>query len=113
MYGTIARVTVKKDSVARLLALGKEWDERERVRARGYIGSEVLWEDAEEGRACLITRFDTKESYWANARTPEQDTFYQRLRACLEADPEWIDGVFEPWDTPFAKMPAWSRKFTS
>jgi antibiotic biosynthesis monooxygenase (ABM) superfamily enzyme len=109
MYGTIARVKVKKDSVAALIALGKEWDERERVRAKGYIGSEILWQDAGEGRACLITRFATKDDYWKNARSPEQDAFYQKMRACLEEDPEWIDGTFNQWDTPFGTVPAWTE----
>src|SRR5688500_3205774 len=53
MYGTIARLKVRKDRIREFLALGKEWDDRERKRALGYIGGEILWEDSEEGRACM------------------------------------------------------------
>jgi len=113
VYGTIARVKVKRDSVATLVALGKEWDELERMRAKGYIGWEILWQDAGEGRACFITRFATKDDYWKNARSPEQDAFFQTFRACLEEDPEWLDGTFNQWDTPFGMMPAWTESAKS
>jgi len=39
-----------------------------------------------------IAVFDSKESYRANAEDPEQDAFYQRWRALMDADPEWNDG---------------------
>ncbi|HET7699727.1 MAG TPA: hypothetical protein VFM06_02535, partial [Candidatus Limnocylindria bacterium] len=83
MYGTIARLKVRKDKLREFFALGKEWDDRERKRALGYVGSEILWEDREEGRACLVVHFTSRESYAKNADSPEQDAFYQRMRACL------------------------------
>jgi len=45
-----------------------------------------------------------------NARSPEQNAFFLRFRACLEADPEWTDGEFHAWDTPFPQPPSWSTK---
>ncbi|MDO8506930.1 MAG: hypothetical protein Q7S41_04885 [Candidatus Limnocylindria bacterium] len=62
------------------LALGREWDERERVRADGYISSQIFWDDKEEGRAIMITHFGSKEQYWKNANSPEQDAFFLRMR---------------------------------
>jgi quinol monooxygenase YgiN len=108
MYGTIARMKVRKDRIREFLALGKEWDDRERKRALGYIGGEIMWEDKEEGRVCMIVHFTSPESYIENANSPEQDAFYQKLRACLESDPEWIDGTFGRWDSPYAHPPKWS-----
>jgi len=74
MYGTIARLKVRKDKVREFFALGKEWADREQKRAFGYLGGEILWEDEEEGRACLVVRFSSRESYIQNAnsrsRTP-------------------------------------------
>ena len=107
MYGTIARMKVRKDKLREFLALGKEWDDRERKRALGYVGSEILWEDAEDGRACLVVHFTTREAYRKNADSPEQDAFYQRMRACLESDPEWIDGEYGRWDSAYAHPPKW------
>ncbi|HEV8229174.1 MAG TPA: hypothetical protein VGQ86_04375 [Candidatus Limnocylindria bacterium] len=107
MYGTIARMKVKKDCLREFFALGKEWDDHERKRAVGYINSEILWEDKEEGRACLVVHFTSKDAYVRNADSPEQDAFYQRMRACLDADPEWIDGTYAAWDSAYARPPEW------
>ncbi len=108
MYGTIARCKLKRECLRDFFALGKEWDERERKRAVGYIGSEVLWEDKEAGRFSMIVHFTSKEAYEKNAGSPEQDAWYQRFRACLEEDPEWIDGSFAQWDSPYAKPPTFA-----
>ncbi len=109
MYGTIMRGRMKKDCLREFMALGKEWDGRERKRAVGYINSEVLWEDEPEGRFCLVVHFTSKETYVKNANTPEQDAFYQRMRACLEEDPQWIDGHWDQWDSPYAHPPSWDK----
>ena len=108
MYGTIARFKVRKDKLRDFFALGKEWDDRDRKRAIGYLGSEILWEDREEGCACLVVRFTSRETYMQNANSPEQDAFNQRMRACLDADPEWIDGEYGRWDDAYARPPRWA-----
>ena len=108
MYGTIARIKVRRDKLQEFFALGKEWDDRERKRATGYVGAEIMWEDREQGSACLVVHFTSKESYLKNADSPEQDAFYQKLRGCLEADPEWIDGTFGRWDSAYAHPPEWA-----
>jgi quinol monooxygenase YgiN len=109
MYGTIARFKLKKECLRDFLALGKDWHEHERVRAAGYINSEVLWEDGEAGRACLVVHFTSKEAYQKNASSPEQDRFFRKMRSCMEGEPEWIDGTFEPWDSEYARPPAWAQ----
>jgi hypothetical protein len=108
MYGTIARFKLKKECLRDFMGLGREWDSKERVRAAGYINSEILWEDREAGRACMIVHFTSKEAYVKNANSPEQDRFYRRLVACMEGEPEWIDGAFEPWDSEYSRPPAWA-----
>jgi len=40
-----------------------------------------------------VAIFRDRESYRANADDPDQDAWYKRLCALLEADPEWEDGV--------------------
>jgi hypothetical protein len=40
----------------------------------------------------LVAVFDSKENYEANASDPEQHAWYEKMRACLEADPDWNDG---------------------
>lgn len=41
----------------------------------------------------MVVVFDSPESYRANAARPNMDALYRRMRACLEADPEWHDGM--------------------
>ena len=106
MYGTIQRGKVKKESVRELMALGKEWDGLWRKRTVGYISSELLWCDDGGGRFCMIVHFTSREAYRKNSESPEMDAFYRRIRACLEADPEWTDGTFSQWDDPYAQVPA-------
>jgi len=35
--------------------------------------------------------WDTSERYYANAQSPEQNEWYQKMRALLESEPEWFD----------------------
>ena len=105
MFGTIAIGRVKKDKVRELMALGKEWDSGGRKRAAGYINSEILWSDNDDGRLMMIVRFVNKDLYMKNAASPEQHAFYQKLRACLEEDPTWFDGTFGGWDSAYAQTP--------
>jgi len=109
MYGTIARFKLKKECLRDFMALGKEWDEHGRIRAAGYINSEILWEDKEAGRACMVVHFTSKEAYVKNANSPEQDRFYRKMAACMDGEPEWIDGTFQPWDSPYSRPPAWAE----
>jgi hypothetical protein len=37
--------------------------------------------------------FDSKESYFANANSPEQHTRFMQLMTVLENEPEWHDGT--------------------
>src|SRR5437660_10827514 len=113
MYGTIARFKLKKECLRDFMALGREWDEKERVRAAGYINSEILWEDREAGRACMVVHFTSKEAYVKNANSPEQDRFYRRLKAGVEGEPEWIEETFDPGDSESARPPAGAGTGTS
>jgi quinol monooxygenase YgiN len=105
MYGTIARFKVKPDRVRDFYALGKEWDEFHRKRAVGYISTELLWEDKEAGRLCMVVHFTSKEQYFKNAASPEQHEFYLRFRQCMDAEPEWIDGYIDRWDSLYSHPP--------
>lgn len=105
MYGTIARFKVKRDKVRAFYALGKEWDEFHRKRAVGYISTELLWEDKEAGCVCMLVHFSNKEQYVKNAASPEQHEFYLRFRACMDVDPEWIDGYIDRWDSFYSHPP--------
>ena len=86
MYGTIAKMKVKKGAVEEI---------RRMETARkpdGAVGSLVFQSDDAADELWLVAIFRELESYFANADSPEQDADYQRVRALLAADPEWHDG---------------------
>ena len=89
MYGTIARITVKPGSETHLAGLGEQYDQ---YRIPGHIATYVYRMDDNPSEYWLAVVFDSKESYRANAESPEQDARYQDLRALLTGDPEWHDG---------------------
>jgi hypothetical protein len=69
MYGTIARIHPKGGDVTGLRALLEEWNRERRPEVPG----------ARDGYLFV------PDSAW-----------YVQLRAQLEADPDWMDGVFNP-----------------
>ncbi len=89
MYGTVARICVKKGAEERLWALTKE---ESMIKVPGYIGQFVYRMDEDPNTLYLAVIFADKESYFANARSPEQDMRYREMVELLEGEPEWHDG---------------------
>jgi len=87
MYGTIARVKINPAKLEDLKALGQRMGV-----APGQVARYVFRMDADPGELYLIAVFESREAYWANAQSPEQNQRYQELRTLMSADPEWHDG---------------------
>ena len=87
MYGTIAKVRVRADKVEALAELGRGIE-----LAPGQLGRYVYRLDADPQNYILVAVFESREAYWANANSPEQNGRFQELAAMLEAEPEWYDG---------------------
>ena len=87
MYGTIARVKIDPTRIEELKALGDSMG-----TAPGQIARYVYQMDADPGVLYLVAVFTSKEAYWANAQSPEQNERFMRLSAMLLEDPEWHDG---------------------
>jgi quinol monooxygenase YgiN len=87
MYGTIARVKIDPAKVEELQALGRRIGV-----APGQIARYVYQMDANPGELFLVVVFESREAYWANARSHEQNQRFQEMRALMLADPEWHDG---------------------
>jgi quinol monooxygenase YgiN len=89
MYGTVAKFRVKPGAEQRL----REFDEMEWGLAMpGYIGEFALRSDANPNEWYMLVIFESKEAYFANADSPEQDARYRQLLELLDAEPEWHDG---------------------
>ena len=89
MYGTVARMKVKKENIEALQAWAKEAQTRE---VAGFRAAHVLIPDQWNDEVLVAVMFEDKDSYDTNADAPEQHESYLKMRALLEADPEWTDG---------------------
>jgi hypothetical protein len=94
MYGTVARMKIKKENLDKMREL---MNPRSR-EVEGYRASYVLVPDNWKDEVWLLAVFDDKPTYLANADSPEQNEEYVKYRALLEADPEWIDGQIESYE---------------
>jgi heme-degrading monooxygenase HmoA len=89
MYGTIARLRIQTGRESEMVEHLREYDPRE---VPGFVASAFYRADEGGDTYWLAVVFDSKESYQANADSPEQDARYREFRALLMGDPEWHDG---------------------
>ncbi len=87
MYGTIAKVRINPEKVAEFQTLLDSMG----VGA-GQVARYVYQMDAEPGEVWLVAVFESREAYWANAHSPQQNERFSRVMALLEGSPEWHDG---------------------
>jgi quinol monooxygenase YgiN len=91
MFGTIARFTVQTGKEDEFLAIGEQWT-RERGESTGQVVEYVFKVEGRQREYLVVGIFRDRDTYRANAQDPETDRWYRRMRAVLEADPEWNDG---------------------
>jgi quinol monooxygenase YgiN len=91
MYGTCARMVVKKENREALRAVFQEEGGRE---IKGQTGTYVLMEN-DSDNVWLLAIFEDRATYDANADDPKMHETYVKYRALLEEDPEWHDGEIE------------------
>ncbi len=89
MYGTVARMRAKPGMEQQLIAVASE---TESVPVPGAVAVYVYQMDADPREFMLAVVFDSRETYIANAQSPDQHERFLQLMTCLEAEPEWHDG---------------------
>ena len=89
MYGTVAKMKVKPGVVEKLKSLEENYSAE---TVKGYIGRYVYRMDNDPNELYMAVLFDSKESYRANAESPEQNERFQEMMQYLVAEPEWHDG---------------------
>ncbi len=89
-YGTVARMRVKGGM---LEELRKMTEAEDMMDVPGYVATLVYQMDEDPDELYMAVVFDSKESYTANANSPEQDARYQDFIRLLEGVPEWHDGT--------------------
>jgi len=90
MYGTIAKMRVKAGAEQEFLRVSQE---TESVPIDGVVAVYVYQMDADSREFYMAVIFESKESYVANANSPEQHQRFLQMMAVLESEPEWHDGT--------------------
>ena len=89
MYGTIARFRIKPGTKDEFV---KAMDSFGEARIPGWKADYYFQMDKDSDEFYLVAIFGDKQSYDANAHSPEQHQRYLKFRSFLVADPEWNDG---------------------
>lgn len=89
MYGTVARMQLNPGAAEQMQQLQQEFAA---AQVPGFVTTYIYRTDADADVHFMAVVFESKDAYWANARSPEQDARYQKMRALLISDPEWHDG---------------------
>ena len=99
MYGTIARFRIKpgvKDDFI------KAMDSFGEAAIPGWLADYYFQMDGDSEEFYLVAIFKDKETYLANADSPEQHERYLVFRSFLADDPEWHDGFIRSATGPGA-----------
>jgi hypothetical protein len=92
MYGSVFKMRALPGKEQELLQTGEQWQREYGSSTPGYVGEYVYQLDSDPRAFVVAVLFESREAYLKNADNPRQGAFYQRMRALLEADPEWNDG---------------------
>ncbi len=96
MYGSAFRMRPKAGKEEEIVRMMGEWERERLPNVNGALAG--LTFKLDNGGMMGVAVFDSKESYRANAESPEQNAFYQRWRDLMESDPEWNDGeIIASW----------------
>ena len=89
MYGTIARFRIKPGVKDEFI---KTMDSFGGASIAGWMADYYFQMDRDSNEFYLVAIFKDKETYLANADSPQQHERYLAFRSFLENDPEWHDG---------------------
>ena len=96
MYGTIGHLHINPgmESQFRQL-LQSQAREFETGQVAGFIPSYAYRMDADPNDFFIAAVFESREAYWTNAQSPEQDALYRQWLPLLDGEPEWHDGEID------------------
>ena len=90
MYGTIAKMRVKAGAEQQFLQVAQV---TESEPIAGTVAVYVYQMDADSREFYMAVVFENKESYVANANSPEQHQRFMQMMTVLDSEPEWHDGT--------------------
>ncbi len=89
MFGTVARMRVKRGMDRHLEALSKKFESR---HVDGWMSTSIYRAKDEPGEYWIAVVFRDEASYKKNADDPIQGQWFRELISLLESEPEWHDG---------------------
>jgi quinol monooxygenase YgiN len=89
MFGTIARMRVKKGSETQIEELSRRFEARQ---VDGWMSTNIYRSKEAPGEYWISVVFRDEASYRNNAGDPVQDRWFRELSELLESQPEWHDG---------------------
>ena len=96
MFGTFARIKVKPGQEKALYDFQTQWWHERKPKIKGPITAYMCKPvDGPADELLLFVVFDSKENYVANANDPEQNSWYEKFRSYMSADPVWTDVEIE------------------
>jgi hypothetical protein len=91
MFGTVAHSRLKEGvTVDQLKALFAGSDIND--TAIGSVALLVFESTSDPRDIWIATAFESRDAYFKNANSPEQNARFERMRAVMEGTPEWHDG---------------------
>ena len=88
MYGTIFNLNIKSGHHEALIKIFTEQDP-----PAGMVAWFVMNPDAQESWIGVAV-FEDKETYVANAESPQQHESFLKIMGHLESEPTWTDGTY-------------------
>ena len=92
MYGTVFTFRAKDGKADEIKRLVGEWIAKRQPGVAGAQAGYLFQLDSDPNEFVGVSVFGDKNSYFANADSPQQDAWFKDLRANLDADPKWMDG---------------------
>jgi len=89
MYGTVFRYRLKPGVEQQWIQLLKEFQDNP---PDGFLGAVTYRLDKGGDEYITAASHKDKAAYQQNADSPEQHSFFERMRALMVDDPEWNDG---------------------
>jgi len=86
---TFFRMKVKPGKIDEMMRMMNE--DEPSLAAKGWQRTIAGRSKDDPNTVWIAVTWDTSERYFKNAESPEQNASYERMRAFLEADPEWFD----------------------
>jgi quinol monooxygenase YgiN len=91
MWAQLVKARFKPGLEAELRTIQDEFAERERQNPSGWLRSIRLQNQHDPRESYTVVFFESEERARQREQTPGQEAMVQRLQACMEGPPEFVD----------------------